>query len=371
MTRATVRAGLMAVPRQVEGRTRGGPGAGTRVPARTPSQARVQAPVQAPSQARVRAPVVAGAPPSEPAVRRWSPSGPLDLPLTVGKLRRGGADPCLLPAPDGSVWRASRTPEGPGTLRLMARPGEAAVDGQAWGPGAQWLLDRMPTLLGAEDDPAAFVPRHRLVHEAHRRNPGMRLARTGLVLEALIPAVLEQRVTTREAYRAWRLLLHRYGEPAPGPADSPAARMRVAPDPRGWAMIPSWEWHRAGVDGQRSSTIMRAVRYARRLEEAAAMDGEAAARRLQAIPGIGPWTAAETLQRSNGDPDAVSVGDLHLPGIVGWSLARDRDADDDVMLELLEPYRGQRHRACRLILLFGRSPSRRAPRRQVFAIERF
>jgi 3-methyladenine DNA glycosylase/8-oxoguanine DNA glycosylase len=251
----------------------------------------------------------------------------------------------------------------------MARPVEGAVHAWAWGPGGPWLLDRMPSILGADDDPAAFSPRHLVVHNTHRRHPGLRLGRTGLVLESLIPSVLEQRVTTKEAYRAWRLLLRRFGDQAPGPAESPAGAMRVAPAARTWAMIPSWEWHRAGVDGQRSSTILRAVRMAPRLEEASAMGPDDAARRLRSVPGVGAWTTAETLQRSNGDPDAVTVGDLHLPGIVGYTLTG-RRTDDEGMLELLEPYRGQRHRACRLILLGGSSPPRRAPRQEIFAIEK-
>ncbi len=91
--------------------------------------------------------------------------------------------------------------------------------------------------------------------------------------------------------------------------------------------------------------------------------GEAAAMaRLRLVPGIGPWTAAETIQRSHGAPDAVTVGDLHLPGIIGYALTGDRDTDDEAMLELLAPYAGQRHRAARLILLSGRTPSRRQPR---------
>ena len=305
-----------------------------------------------------------------PMTRRWRPAGPLDLGLTLGKLRRGTGDPTTQVAPDGSFWRASRTPEGPGTIRLAACPSEGVVDAAAWGPGGSWLLETLPGLLGADDDPEAFRPRHRIVYEAHRRHPGLRLGRTGLVLEALIPAILEQRVSTREAYRSWRQLLYRYGEPAPGPADSPAARMRVMPDPHTWALIPSWEWHRCGVDGRRSSAVLHAVRVARRLEEAASMDSSAAARRLQLVPGTGPWTAAETLQRSNGDPDAVSVGDLHLPGIVGWALAGERGADDERMLQLLEPYAGQRYRACRLILLAGRVPPRRAPRAALLDIRR-
>ena len=134
------------------------------------------------------------------------------------------------------------------------------------------------------------------------------------------------------------------------------------PDPRTWSLIPSWEWHRAGVDAKRSATLLRAVRVARRLEEAATMPLPEATARLELIPGIGPWTSAETLQRANGAPDAVTVGDLHLPGIIGYALAGNRNADDAEMLTLLTPYEGQRHRATRLILLSGHTPPRRAPR---------
>ncbi|GGW66741.1 3-methyladenine DNA glycosylase [Streptomyces xantholiticus] len=271
-------------------------------------------------------------------------------------MRRGPADPTFRTTADGSVWRASRTPAGPGTLRVAMRAG--TVEADAWGPGAEWLLDQLPELLGAADEPDAFAPRHRLVAASLRRRPGLRLLRSGLVLESLIPSILEQKITTDEAYRAWRLLVRKYGEPAPGPDTG----MYVMPEPRAWALVPSWEWHRAGVDNKRASTILRAVKVARRLEEAAAMPAEQAMARLELIPGIGPWTSAEVIQRSNGAADAVTVGDLHLPRIVGYALAGERNTDDAAMLELLSPYEGQRHRAARLILLSGRTPPRREPK---------
>ncbi|MCA1220324.1 DNA-3-methyladenine glycosylase family protein [Streptomyces sp. 8L] len=299
--------------------------------------------------------------------RRWTPpEGPYDLGLVLGPLRRGPADPTFRQTPDGAVWRASRTPAGPATVRLVQRADDS-VEAEAWGAGADWLLGQLPHMLGESDDPAVFVPRHRAVLAAGRSRPGLRLCRTGLVLESLIPAVLEQKVTTIGAYRSWRTLVRKYGEPAPGPADD----LYVMPDPRTWARIPSWEWHRANVEEKRSSTILRAVRVAARLEEAAAMEPEAALERLCLIAGIGPWTAAEVVQRTNGAADAVTVGDLHLPGIVGHVLAGERDADDARMLELLAPYAGQRHRAVRLILLSGRLPARRAPRQAVGDITRW
>ncbi|MFD5876368.1 DNA-3-methyladenine glycosylase family protein [Streptomyces sp. NPDC060322] len=298
-----------------------------------------------------------------PLTRTWTPPGPLDLRLVLSPLRRGPADPAYRALPDGTFWRATRTPAGPGTLRVAASH-DGRIAAAAWGPGARWLLDGLPALLGADDTPDAFRPRHRLLALTQHRRPGLRLLRTGLVMESLIPSVLEQKVTTDEAYRAWRLLLRTYGTPAPGPAGVTFGThgLYVMPDARTWSLIPSWEWHRAGVDAKRSATILRAVRVARRMEEAAAMDLPDAMARLQLIPGIGPWTAAETLQRSNGAADAVTVGDLHLPGIVGHALADNRNADDEEMLALLAPYEGQRHRATRLIMLSGRTPARRAPK---------
>ncbi|MFD8672036.1 DNA-3-methyladenine glycosylase family protein [Streptomyces seoulensis] len=297
-----------------------------------------------------------------PRTRTWVPEGPYDLGLVLGVLRRGGGDPTFRATRDGSVWRATRTPAGPGTLRVYACGGE--VRGEAWGPGAEWLLDRLPELLGAADEPDVFEPRHRLVALARHRRPGLRLTRTGLVLESLIPSVLEQKVTADEAYRAWRRLVSWFGEPAPGPAGTGERPMWVMPAPRTWALIPSWEWHRAGVDDKRASTILRAVRLAARLEQTAGMPPAEARARLEVVPGVGPWTSAEVVQRSHGAPDAVTTGDLHLPRIVGWALAGNRDADDAEMLRLLEPYapEGQRHRAARYVLLSGNTPARRHPK---------
>ncbi|WP_306323756.1 MULTISPECIES: DNA-3-methyladenine glycosylase [unclassified Streptomyces] len=294
------------------------------------------------------------------AGRRYAPETPFHLGLTLGPLRRGPADPTFRTTPDGSIWRASRTPDGPATLRVTENP-DGTIQTRTWGPGSDWFMSQLPDLLGESDDPTPFEPRHRLLARTAHRRPGLRLTRTGLILESLIPSILEQKVTTDEAYRAWRLLLTKYGEPAPGPAGE-ELRMRVMPDPRTWTLIPSWEWHKAGVDNKRASTILRAAKVARRLQEAADMDPKAARARLELVPGIGPWTSAETVQRTHGAPDEVTTGDLHLPGIVGYALAANRDATDEDMLELLTPYAGQRHRAARLIMLSGVSPPRRQPK---------
>jgi 3-methyladenine DNA glycosylase/8-oxoguanine DNA glycosylase len=292
------------------------------------------------------------------AVRTWRPSRPLALHVTLAPLRRGRGDPAHQVTPDGCVWRASATPDGPGTLRLGVRRRDAVVEAEAWGPGSSWLLESVPDLLGEHDDPAGFAPSHPVLAATAARYAGWRVPRSRRVLEALVPAVLEQKVTGAEARRGWRTLLRRFGEPAPGPA--PEA-LRVPPCARTWAQVPSWEWHRAGVGPQRAATAVRVARVANRLEETVDMAPADAERRLRAVPGVGVWTAAEVRQRAHGDADAVSVGDLHLPGLVGRVLG-DGPVDDDGMLALLAPYAGHRYRAARLVELSGVRVQRRGPR---------
>jgi 3-methyladenine DNA glycosylase/8-oxoguanine DNA glycosylase len=199
-----------------------------------------------------------------------------------------------------------------------------------------------------------------LLHEARRRNEGLRLTRCRQVFEMLLAAILEQKITTIEAHRSWARLITKYGEAAPGPAP---AGMRVAPPAEVWRRIPSWDWHRAGVDPKRSRAAMEATRVASSLERTLALGrgGAEVAKRLRTVPGVGIWTAAETSQRAHGDPDAPSIGDLHLATLVGHALVG-KAVDDEGMLELLEPWRGHRQRVIRLIYRSGARTPRRAPR---------
>ncbi|WP_040814381.1 DNA-3-methyladenine glycosylase family protein [Nocardia concava] len=273
---------------------------------------------------------------------------PIDLAATVSPLRRGFGDPCHRETPDGSHWHASRLPSGAVTYRLR-QADRHTVDARAWGPGAEEFLERLPAMLCLDEDVSDFAPEHPKVAEAHRLNPGLRMLRTGLVWEALVPAVLEQKVHTKTAHDSWRKLVWRYGTPAPGPAPQ---GLRIMPDAETWRHIPSWVYHRANVGPQRSKTIVLASRIAPKLEEAATLSHADAAKRLRTVPGIGVWTAAEIAQRAFGDSDALSVGDFHLASIVGWTLLG-KPIDDDAMVEYLEPLRPHRYRAVRLLGLAG------------------
>jgi 3-methyladenine DNA glycosylase/8-oxoguanine DNA glycosylase len=291
-------------------------------------------------------------------VREWRPGFRLDLAGVLMPLRRGRGDPTWRAADDG-IWRVSTTPDGPATVHLSRRM-DGTVVAKAWGPGANWELDGLPALLGADDDPDSFVAHHPLIADAARRLPGMRLGSTRRVWDQLVPAVLEQKVTGTEARRSWRELAWRFSDPAPGPEGLPAG-MRVPPTPAQIRAVPDWEWHRAGVDSARRRAILAAAAVAPRLERAAELGGEEGRILLRRLPGIGVWTAAEIAQRAWGDADAVSFGDFHIPTVVGWALLG-RPLDDAGMLEVLEPYRPQRHRAVKYVEASGFRRPRFGPR---------
>lgn len=293
----------------------------------------------------------------------------LDLgrPVLLGPVfalsRRGAGDPTCRRVGDLHL-RATRTPAGPTLLKVVATG--SRVSARAWGAGAEWALDQLPRLLGEADDLAGFAPRreHPALVEAVRRFPDFRVGRTDAVYEALAPACIEQVVTGREAFRAWRLLVREFGEPAPGPALDPASAaygMCLPPTPEAWARVPSWRFLAAGVEQRRSRTLVRTAVRAAALERTLTGPHPAADRALQSFPGVGPWTSAEVRQRAHGDPDAWSVGDFHVAKDITYTLVGEV-LDDDACTEVLEPYRGHRFRVQALLGLIGGRRPRHGPR---------
>jgi 3-methyladenine DNA glycosylase/8-oxoguanine DNA glycosylase len=220
----------------------------------------------------------------------------------------------------------------------------------------------LPELLGAADDPDGFPAERlpeRLAPAWRRLAAGWRVPRSRRVVETLVVAVLEQKVTGVQSLGAWRSLLAAHGDTAPGPAPD---RMRVPPAPEVIRRVPSWQWHRWGVGPQQSATLMRAMAVAGRLEQCVDLAPAEARARLGAVPGIGPWTVAEVAQRALGDADAVSFGDYHLAQQVGYVFTGERDGTDEQMAALLEPFRGHRYRVQRLVEVSGISRPARGPR---------
>jgi 3-methyladenine DNA glycosylase/8-oxoguanine DNA glycosylase len=280
--------------------------------------------------------------------------GPIDLVATTFPLRQGLDDPTIRVA-GTTVWRALRTPAGPATLRLRVDGDE--LEATAVGPGAAAALELAPGLAGLHDRAALLHIRHSALAEARRRNPGLRLTAGTAVFDALVWVVIAQKVVGLDARRAYRDLVRRVSDPAPG-----GGGLLLPPDPRRLAATPYWTFHECNVERRRATTIVGAAHRAGALDRLARLPADEARTRLQSLPGVGAWTAAEVTAVSHGDPDAVPLGDFHIPNVVAYALAGEARANDERMLELLEPYAGQRGRVIRLLMSGGRGAPRYGPR---------
>ncbi len=292
--------------------------------------------------------------------RRVTSTLPIHLGETLKPLQHGRYDPTTRVS-GAAAWRAMRTPDGDATARFTGGGHELVVD--AWGPGAPWVVEHAPCLVGAHDAVAEFSPTDPLVAELHRRHPGMRVAQSRSVLPLLVATIIGQRVTGIQAARSWASLTRRFSEPAPGPPG-----LWLPPSAECLASLPYYRFHPMGIEKSRADTIRRSATAASALERVVD-DPAALSARLRFIPGVGPWTTALVVGSAAGDPDAVPVGDLHLPGIVCFTLTGET-GDDERMLELLSPYEGHRGRVARLILLGGVAPPRHAPRQRLVPIAR-
>lgn len=291
------------------------------------------------------------------------PRLPVDLGLTLRPFLRGRGDPCVREDPDGSWWRATRTPDGPGTTRFVHT--SDGIRAQAWGPGADRAMAAAPELLGLRDSLEGFDPQLGTVRDLHRRMPGLRISRSRAVFEALVPTILEQKVPGKEAGRAYRSLVLAFGEPAPGPG-----ALRLPPTPDALARLPYFAFHPLGIERRRADTLRSAAARVDRLEEIVDAPIDEAYRRMLAFPGMGRWSAARVALVALGDADAVPLDDYHLPHVVAWALAGEARGTDARMLELLEPYAGHRGRVLRLLLAAGIEAPRFGPRMPLRSIAR-
>jgi 3-methyladenine DNA glycosylase/8-oxoguanine DNA glycosylase len=271
----------------------------------------------------------------------------LDLVPVTDRARRGAVADHPRP---GVVRRAEPGPCGPLTYEAVQRGARVGV--RVWGPAAtpatdrDAALDRARRWIGCDDDGGDLVERTAAdpaLHRAARQVGPVRLSRLPRVQEAVGRAVLGQLVQAVEARRSTAQLAALAGVPAAG-------RLWCWPTATALGSTPAHAMRRCGISLRCASALHRCALDDVPLERARD-DMDRLDQRLRAIPGIGVWTSAET-RFALGDPDAVSVGDRNLPGIVCHALAgaEPQACTDELMLELLEPYRGQRGRVIRLVV---------------------
>ncbi|NNE10918.1 MAG: DNA-3-methyladenine glycosylase 2 family protein [Ilumatobacter sp.] len=311
-------------------------------------------------------------PPRPPVWREID--APRSLRRTLSIHRHGTGDPTTRLG-DGRFVRATLTPDGPGTLLLRwrcdpATNAECGLDAEAWGPGADWLLAGVDRLTGAHDRPVAFADAHPAVERSLRLARHLRVAASGQLYHQLLPTIIGQRITGGEAVRQWARLCYELGEPPPGPPEL-VATMRLPPAPTALHRRPAWWFHPLGIESARARPLTEVARHADKLWRWTELGVDETAAKLQLLPGVGVWTVGSVLGPVLGDPDAVPVGDYHHPNTVSWALADEPRGDDDRMLELLEPYRGQRGRVLWALTVVAGGAPKFGPRQRILPMARW
>ncbi|MFK8023053.1 MAG: DNA-3-methyladenine glycosylase [Ilumatobacter sp.] len=294
------------------------------------------------------------------ATLAWYRHGRRDLTTRLERVGRGASAA-------GRFVRATITPHGPGTLALRWHGAE--LDATTWGPGGDWLLERVPHLVGASDPgaPELETAADPVVAAAMTAHRATRIGASGMLYHELLPTILQQRITATEAKRQWVTLCAELGDVAPGPFDG----LRLPPAPAVLARQPSWWFHPRGVERKRAEPMIEVARHATKLWRWAALDPSEAARMLRLVRGIGVWTVGCVLGPALGDPDAVPVGDFHVKNVIAWNLAGEARATDERMLQLLEPYAGQRGRVVRAVMSHGAGAPKFGPRQRILPMARW
>jgi 3-methyladenine DNA glycosylase/8-oxoguanine DNA glycosylase len=272
---------------------------------------------------------------------------PFDLVRSFALGRFGLYDPTATLS-QNRLKKAFSCVDGTCVVEVTAETGGVHV--RAEGAGEAEVVADLVDALGADDGSKVFTPDHPLLAKLHRAHAGLRLVRVPWRFDVACCAVLQQRVTVREAWQEWTRIAKKYGT---RPKNDGSHDLFAFPGAHEIARMDSWRFEELGVDPKRTRAMIGLARDVVRRGTFGWTDRARVRKHMRAVRGIGVWTTEMTLGFGYGDPDALPLADLHLPHLVTWALARERPGTDERMEQLLEPYRGHRFRAVRLLLDAG------------------
>lgn len=291
----------------------------------------------------------------------------IDPSLTFRSFRFGSSDPTSRIVGD-TLHMATHTPLGPATV-CIGPQGPPLPSG----PGAAAIAKRPFDLRGDTDTYSSLeeqCPRSLdsvhfpVVRELDKRWGHVRVGATGDVYRAALTATLGQRITAAEAVAQWRRLCLAFGHVCDSPGEDDSLPLHLPPDPDVLARTSPYQLHRFGIEESRARTLIGIARVFQRAGSHH-HDHEAAMSRLcRDVPRFGPWTQALVRYEALGDADAVAVGDFHLKNVVTYAFTGNPRGTDDTMLDLLDPYRGQRGRILMWLGLAGVQAPKFGPRRR-------
>jgi DNA-3-methyladenine glycosylase II len=285
-----------------------------------------------------------------------------------GLLRRRGASLQRLMHPGGERVHVAVIQPAPERVIFGARAATEAAAAEG--------IARMRFAMGVDDDLRPFYDRFHddpVIGGAVRADPGRRIRRRPFAWEALLGAITEQLIELERATEIQRRLIGLLGPRCA------ATGLRDLPTPAQVAGMAPARLVSLDLAPQRALTLRRAAREVASgrvdLDGATGASpesrlGEAVARRLRAIPGIGPWTVESLALFGLGRYDVVPAGDLGFIKLIGrMQTGRPRSyAEIEDVRAFFEPYGewkglAAEHllRAAQLGALNRRGPTRPGP----------
>jgi len=213
--------------------------------------------------------------------------------------------PALEGVEDGEYRRSLRVDGQPVTLAVRFHPGELTVRSSPRLPPVKLrrLVTRMFDLdvdLGAFHALASGDP---LLRDLVAARPWIRLPQYLDPFEGTVRAILGQQVSLAAASTMVDRLVRRVGDPAPG-------SFLAFPRPEAVAALGHQGLLELGLTRAKAASLHGLALADLDWERLRTAPAEQAEAELDALPGIGPWTASYVRMRTLGDRDAFPAADL-------------------------------------------------------------